>query len=359
MPTLQVIIPIGLSFYTFEAINYTVDVYRRHIRAERNFANFMLFILFFPHLVAGPIVRARDFLPQVRRRKRPSWTRFHLGGQLILLGLCKKLVLADQMAQFAEPVFANPAAFDTLTLWLGAIAYAFQVYGDFSGYSDLAVGTAHLLGFRLVENFNMPFLAVNVADLWRRWHISLSTWIRDYLFFPLGGSRGSCWLTFRNLLITMTLCGLWHGANWPMVAWGFLHGLFLCVHLAFRSFCQPRPGWRACLESSAGTTGRIALTFLAFVLSLVVFRTLSLREGAIMFQGMFGFGEGTSAFDPRPVFAAIVLVVLGHVLGINDRWRRLFEPLPSPARGAILAAGLCIILLLAPVTTKTFIYFQF
>src|ERR1043166_282 len=192
-PVLSVILPIGISFYTFEAINYTVDVYRRHVRAERNLLHFMLFILFFPHLVAGPIVRARDFLPQIHRPKRWSWGRLHLGCQFFVMGLFKKLAIADQMAQYADPVFQNPSQYGSGAVWFATIAYALQIYGDFSGYSDMALGAAHMLGYKLARNFNMPYLAANVAEFWHRWHISLSTWLRDYLFIPLGGSRGGTW----------------------------------------------------------------------------------------------------------------------------------------------------------------------
>ena len=160
------------------------------MRAERNLAHFMLFILFFPHLVAGPIVRARDFLPQIRRRKRWNWLRMQLGVQFFLMGLFKKLVIADRMALFVDPVFADPDAYGAAAAWLAVLAYALQIYCDFSGYTDMAIGTAHLLGYQLAKNFDMPYLAANIAEFWRRWHISLSTWLRDYLFIPLGGSRG-------------------------------------------------------------------------------------------------------------------------------------------------------------------------
>ena len=191
MPVLSVILPVGISFYTFEAINYTVDVYRRKIRAERDLGHFLLFILFFPHLVAGPIVRAKDFLPQIRRRKHWDWARIHLGMQFILMGLFKKLAVADHLAQYADPIFADPTLYRTSAIWMGVLAYAIQIYCDFSGYTDMAIGCAHLLGYRLAKNFNLPYLAVNVSDFWRRWHISLSSWLRDYLFIPLGGSRGN------------------------------------------------------------------------------------------------------------------------------------------------------------------------
>src|SRR6266404_4931521 len=180
-PVLNVMLPIGISFYTFEAINYTMDVYRRRIPAERNLGNFMLFITFFPHLIAGPIVRARDFLPQIRRRKRFDWARMQLGVQFFLMGLFKKLAIADRMALFAGPVFEHPEQYNTGAIWLAVLAFALRIYCYFTGYTDMALGSAHMLGYKLAQNFNMPYLAVNVSDFWRRWHISLSSWLRDYL----------------------------------------------------------------------------------------------------------------------------------------------------------------------------------
>ncbi len=360
LPVLSVIVPVGISFYTFEAISYTVDVYRRRIPAERNLANFLLFILFFPHLVAGPIVRARDFLPQVRRRKHWNWVRFALGGRLILLGLFKKLVIADRMALLADPVFSDPTAYGTLVLWMAAVAYAFQVYCDFSGYSDIALGTAHLLGYRLAVNFDMPFAAANITEFWRRWHISLSNWIRDYVFFPLGGSRGSAWRTAGNLLVAMTLCGLWHGAKWPFIAWGLLNGVYMVVHRAFRSWAERRPRLDGLLQTEAGTGLRVALTFLTFVLALVVFRTGSLSEGAAMLGAMFAPQGGlASPVPPLCFWVTAVVVLAAHLLARTEGAWRLWERLPSWLHGFGLAAFLVVTLLLAPVTSQVFLYFQF
>ncbi len=272
LPVLQVLLPIGISFYTFEAINYTVDVYRRQVQAERNLAHFLLFILFFPHLIAGPIVRARDFLHQIQRKKHWNWERMAVGLAYILLGLVKKMVVADRMALLAEPVFANPANFRVESVWIGVIAYTLQIYCDFSGYSDMALGTAHLLGYRLAQNFDMPYLSRNIAEFWRRWHMSLSTWLRDYLFIPLGGSRGTLWLTCRNLLITMTLGGLWHGASWNFVIWGVLHGLLLVLHRLFRLLTDSRLVLARVLRSSLATPFCVLLTFLCVSLGWIFFR---------------------------------------------------------------------------------------
>ena len=360
LPVLQVILPVGISFYTFEAINYTVDVYRGHVRAQRSLPNFLLFILFFPHLVAGPIVRARDFLPQVERRKRWSWPRASLGVQLFVLGLFKK-VIADRMATVADPVFAGSAAYGTGALWLAVLAYAVQVYCDFSGYSDMALGSAHLLGYKLAVNFDMPFLSANVAELWRRWHISLSTWLRDYVFFPLGGSRGTKWQAARNQLITFTLCGLWHGAAWPFVAWGALQGVLLVVHRQFRDFCGPRPRLRALLETRPGTAVRVGLTFLSFCLTLAIFRSPTVPAGLNMLGHMFTPHAGLEArrYGLWLIWLLLAAVALGHALGHRDRWQWLAARLPSPVRGLGLAAALGGALLLAPEAQQLFIYFVF
>jgi alginate O-acetyltransferase complex protein AlgI len=358
--SLSVILPIGISFYTFEAINYTVDVYRRRIRAERDLSNFVLFILFFPHLIAGPIVRAKDFLPQVRRRKRWDWARIHLGVQFLLLGLFKKMAVADKMAEFADPVFADPATFGTAAMWMGAIAYAVQIYCDFSGYSDLAIGSAHLLGYRLVQNFNMPYLAVNISDFWRRWHISLSSWLRDYLFVPLGGSRGSNWKTCRNLFLTMAVGGLWHGANWNCVLWGCLNGGYNLIHRGFQAFCRPRPRFDAALHTVPGTVARVALTFSAVLAGLVLFRSTSLTNAGIAFRHLLVPSAGQGS--PLPAVSLTVLVgiiVAGHMIGANGIWRQWVVRLPAPVLGTAYAVALNFALLLAPDGGKTFIYFQF
>jgi alginate O-acetyltransferase complex protein AlgI len=358
-PVLSVILPIGISFYTFEAINYVVDVYRGRVRAERDPANLLVFILFFPHLVAGPIVRARDFLPQIRRRKRWDWLRLQLGAQLFLTGLFKKWVIADRMAFFVDPVFADPGAYRQGAVWLAVIAYALQIYGDFSGYTDMALGVAHLFGYHLARNFNMPYLAVNVSDFWRRWHISLSTWLRDYLFIPLGGSRGSRRATFRNLLITMTLGGLWHGARWTFVAWGVLHGLFLIAHKVFADACATRPAVGRLLRSFPGTALRIGSTFLCVTAAWVFFRAADFHTAAMVFGGLFAKHSGSA--EPMPAINLIFCVIalfLAYALVFRNVGQWLAR-LPAPLLGTVYVLLLSICLLLTPPTGKPFIYFQF
>jgi alginate O-acetyltransferase complex protein AlgI len=360
LPVLKVILPIGISFYTFEAINYTVDVYRRRIPAEKNLAHFMLFMLFFPHLIAGPIVRARDFLPQIARPKRWDWARLDLGIQYFLLGLFKKLAIADRMSQIVDPVFAAPEGYGTAALWAATLAWALQVYCDFSGYSDMALGSAHMLGYKLVKNFDLPYMAPNIAEFWRRWHISLSSWLRDYLYFPLGGSRGTRWQTYRNLFVTMTLGGLWHGASWPYVMFGVLQGMLLSVHRTFREFCQTRATLDRALQTSSGTALRVAVTFTTFCLTLVVFRAPTLSAGFAMLADMFSFRAGSGLPLPIAGIWLTALVVFAcHVLAEEGWWQRPMALLPSPMKGAGYAMMFSLALILNPGAEKAFIYFQF
>jgi alginate O-acetyltransferase complex protein AlgI len=361
LPVLSVILPIGISFYTFEAINYTVDVYRRRVPAEHNLANFMLFITFFPHLVAGPIVRARDFLPQTHRRKRWDWARVQLGSQLFLMGLFKKLAIADRMALFSDPVFADPAGYGSKATALAIVAYALQIYCDFSGYTDMALGTAHMLGYKLAPNFNMPYLSANVAEFWRRWHISLSSWLRDYLFIPLGGSRGTRRQTARNLLVTMALGGLWHGASWTFVVWGVLHGLLLIVHRGFQAFCLGRPRLDRLLRTPPGTILRTVLTLACVCLGWVFFRAPTFGVAATMLWKLLRYQPAVRSLPlgEHSLWYTVAVVALCHALASRGRWNRIVGRLPAPVLGFGYAAVLTLALVLAPDNNKAFIYFQF
>ena len=267
---LRIILPLGISFYTFETISYVVDVYLGRIKAERNALNYALFLMFFPHLIAGPIVRPGFFLPQVKRRKFLNWESIQVGARLFLLGLFKKAVIADQIAILVDPVFANPQTCSSATIWAAVLCYAVQIYCDFSGYSDMAIGTAYALGYHLPENFNMPYFSLNIAEFWRRWHMSLATWLRDYLYIPLGGNRHGRLKTYRNLMITMLLGGLWHGAGWTFVFWGFYHGVLLAVHRAL-----PWPSW---LDKKVFIPLRWATTFLCVCIGWVFFRAKKFSE---------------------------------------------------------------------------------
>ncbi len=362
IPYLEVVIPFGISFYTFEAISYTLDVYAGRIRAERNLPNFMLFILFFPHLVAGPIVRARDFLRQAHRPKRFSWLRFQVGLEYFLIGLFKKIAIADSMAAYSDPIFgagSDLSLADPVSVWVGVFAFAVRIYCDFSGYSDMALGSAHLLGYKLTINFRAPYLSKNIAEFWRRWHISLSNWLRDYIFIPLGGSRGSRWLTARNLLITMLLGGLWHGANWSFFIWGGLHGLLLIIHRFFRDFAERRPRLNAALYSSLGTLVRVGLTFFAVSLCWVFFQP-SLAKAIAILQHLFAPVPDLVVPISRFRFVLFILLLgIGHLLTIRSLWKRIYFRTPAPVLGAGYAVLFVASLVLSPDSSKTFIYFQF
>jgi alginate O-acetyltransferase complex protein AlgI len=223
---LNIILPVGISFYTFQTLSYTIDVYKRKLTATKDFIAFSAFVSFFPQLVAGPIERATHLLPQFYKRRKFDYALAVDGMRQILWGLFKKIVIADNCAEFANQIFNNSADMNGSTLVLGAIFFTFQIYGDFSGYSDIAIGTSRLFGFDLMQNFNFPYFSRDIAEFWRRWHISLSTWFRDYLYIPLGGSRGGTWMKVRNTFLIFIISGFWHGANWTFIVWGALNAIY-------------------------------------------------------------------------------------------------------------------------------------
>ena len=351
IPEVKAFLPLGISFYTFEAISYVVDVYRGKTQPVRNPLDYALYILFFPHLVAGPIVRANDFLPQVYRPKRFDWPRVQAGAHRFLIGLFKKIVIADQVALAVDPVFAEPGKFSSTALWLAVLGYAVQIYCDFSGYTDMALGLANTLGFKLPENFNAPYLASSPADFWRRWHISLSRWLRDYLYIPLGGNRLGPARTLVNLFITMLLGGLWHGASWTFVVWGAYHGLLLIVQrLIPQSWDHPalRP------------VGML-ITFVAVCVGWVFFRAQTFADAETILSGMFvpRSGYGLAGDGGLLVMTCLAATLIGQALGqIHGSGRMIFR-LPVPVAGALMAAILTLALLLTPGEGKVFIYFQF
>jgi len=357
LPFLNVILPIGISFYTFEAISYMVDIYSGRVKAEKNPVHFLLFITFFPRMVAGPIIRARNFLPQLKREKR-----FDLGLQYVIMGLFKKIAIADRMAYLVEPVYANPAQYSTSAVWIAVVAYSLQVYCDFSGYSDIAIGTAHMLGFKLPVNFDMPYASRNIAEFWRRWHISLSTWLRDYVFISLGGSRGTFLKTTWTLLLTMTLCGLWHGAKWTFVGFGVLQGIMMIAHKSFRQFCKVRPAWRTPLETGWGVALRIAFTYWTFILSLVVFRAVNYAKAGEIYHALFASQHGMFVkhpVGPWSLIFAFSLIVICHVAVEGGLWKKISLQLRPAVSGLAYACVIALIGMLITGSQQAFIYFQF
>jgi alginate O-acetyltransferase complex protein AlgI len=348
--TLELVLPVGISFYTFQTLSYTIDVYRGQLAPERSLLRFALFVAFFPQLVAGPIVRAADFLPQLQRRPSLDLAAVRSGLALIFAGLAKKLLLADVIgAELVDPAWEHPASFGGLATLLAIYGYAFQIYGDFSGYSDIAIGSARLLGFELGENFRAPYRATGPRDFWRRWHISLSTWLRDYLYVPLGGNRRGALRTQWNLALTMLLGGLWHGASWMFVLWGAYHGLLLAMERAL-----PAPS----LDSALGRWTARVVTFHLVCLGWVFFRSETPAQAWAVL---------TSLFDPRGAeeLAPLALGSLGlafllHLPAVErrHRWREAFARWPAPVQGVVYAALLGLFLSASQLQVP-FLYFQF
>lgn len=276
--SLQIILPVGISFYTFQTLSYTIDVYRKEIQPTSNFVVFATYVSFFPQLVAGPIERAKNLLPQFINPRKFDFHQAKSGIQLIIWGLFQKMVIADNCATFVNAIFNSYDRLDSLSLMLGAFYFAFQIYCDFAGYSNIAIGTARLFGFDLMRNFNYPYFSKNINEFWRRWHISLSTWFRDYLYIPLGGSRGSKFQQLRNVFIIFLVSGFWHGANWTFIAWGGLHAIFFTPALFKRSRTNSMVNEKKHTANKFGDLIRILFTFFITCVAWVFFRSSSITE---------------------------------------------------------------------------------
>jgi D-alanyl-lipoteichoic acid acyltransferase DltB (MBOAT superfamily) len=368
LPFMEVILPIGISFFTFQGISYVVDVYRGHINAEHSLLDVMLFKSFFPQLVAGPIVRAADFMPQLH--EPPHLTRDHVavGVVLVLSGLFKKMVVANYLAtDLVDPVFFDPTAVGALDLLVGIYGYAIQIYCDFSGYSDIAIGIAALLGYRFLPNFDQPYRAASLREFWRRWHISLSTWLRDYLYIPLGGNRLGEAARYRNLFLTMFLGGLWHGAAWTFIFWGSAHGAMLGLEQwvrkklnEFAPMHDDEPGVFARLGDFGWHIVGVFMTFHFVCFAWIFFRSDSFSSAASYLAGFFNWSADNSYTTPF-IVGLIALAMLfqftprnlGRELALSIR------ALPFPALGAVLGVGLLAIWAIAPEGVAPFIYFQF
>ncbi|WP_224365527.1 MBOAT family O-acyltransferase [Hyalangium versicolor] len=303
-PTFSLLLPAGISFYTFQSMSYTIDVYRRELTARERPEEFLAAVSFFPHLVAGPIIRASVLLPQFEKMEAPRWEQARRGYLLIAVGLFKKTV-ADLLAAPSDSLFQASGASSALEAWTGALAFTGQIYADFSGYTDIAIGVALLLGFVLPPNFDLPYLATSPIDFWRRWHLSLSTWLRDYLYIPLGGNRNG---RYRNLLLTMLLGGLWHGANWTFVLWGLYHGLLLvAAHLLVGRF----PALKQTPSAAVLWLKRLG-TFYLVVLGWVLFRAENVSSALRVLRGMHAPAEPSSF--TWPAVLSLLFVLMGLVL---------------------------------------------
>lgn len=286
--TLKVILPVGISFYTFHGLSYIIDVYKKRIVAERNFVEYAVFVSYFPLLVAGPIERATHLLPQVKKPRIFDYNKAADGMRQILWGLFKKIVIADNCAIYANAIFNDSANHDGSSLFLGAIFFTFQIYGDFSGYSDIALGTSRLFGIELLRNFAFPYFSRDIAEFWRRWHISLSTWFRDYLYFPLGGSQGGMWMKVRNTFAIFLVSGFWHGANWTFIAWGFLNALyFIPLLLLNKNRNHIETISTHAVLPSLKEFFQIMTTFFLTVIAWIFFRADSLTHAFSILKGIF------------------------------------------------------------------------
>ena len=357
---LGIAVPVGISFYTFQTLSYTIDIYRGKLTATRNLLDFALFVAYFPQLVAGPIERAAALLPQMQRVRRLDWTQMQIGVHLIGWGLFKKIFVADNLAPIVENTFSSEAAVSGPAVLVATYAFAFQIYCDFSGYSDIARGAARLMGIDLRVNFNIPYRSTNPREFWRRWHISLSEWLRDYLYKNLGGNRGSRSTLYRNLLVTMVLGGLWHGARANFVLWGLFHGVLLCVHRHLEPTMKailPRQGAAHLLVRFLCWLGFFHLTCYGWLL----FRADSLAQIGSLTGALFTVGAPANSILP------VLLRVLWYcspvilVQCFQGRSANLLAPLtwPWPVRSALYTALFYLTILFGELDVREFIYFQF
>jgi D-alanyl-lipoteichoic acid acyltransferase DltB (MBOAT superfamily) len=355
---LRLALPVGISFFTFESMSYVIDIYRGDIEPHPSYLEYLGFVAFFPHLVAGPIVRPRDLLPQLAGK--PRWHSGEGAEALFLIasGLLKKIAIGDYLAlNLVDRVFGAPLSYSALECYAAALGYAVQIYCDFSGYTDIAIGSALLLGVRFPKNFDAPYKSRDIVEFWRRWHISLSTWLRDYLYIPLGGNRKGPLRTYVNLMITMLLGGLWHGANWTFVAWGGLHGLALAVTRAYQARRAPRPSAPPRLVTRAVAT---LLTFHFVTAAWIFFRAESFSHAGLMFTQL---GTGTT-FHPNlhpGVLAVLALGLFSH--WAPESWylraQQGFTALPAPAQGLVLFCVALALREMASAQAVPFVYFQF
>jgi alginate O-acetyltransferase complex protein AlgI len=366
--TLKVILPVGISFYTFQALSYTIDVYRRDIVATKDIVSFLAYVSFFPQLVAGPIERATNLLPQFYKPRTFNYSDAVDGGRQILWGFFKKIVIADNCAMVANLIFGNSANMPGSALLIGAICFAFQIYGDFSGYSDIAIGTGRLFGIKLMRNFNFPYFSRDIAEFWRRWHISLTTWFRDYIYIPLGGSRVSKGKAVRNTLIIFLVSGLWHGANWTFIVWGVFHAL---LFLPLVLFGKNRKNTNIVAENrylpNVKELFQIVTTFTLVTISWILFRANNLKHAYQYFKGIFSLSLFRDPFCVELIHNKAIVLVVSITILIIVEWIQRRKQHGLEIMGIIkyrwlrisIYYSLLFIIAVFGAKQATFIYFQF
>ncbi len=310
--TLNIILPVGISFYTFQTMSYTLDVLRGKIKSQ-SLKNVALYVSFFPQLVAGPIIKASEFMPQLESNNKLKLTDLSEGIQIFVIGLFKKIVIADNLSIFVDNIFEKPLAYSSITVILAVVSYSIQIYCDFSGYSDMAIGCAKCLGYTFSRNFNLPYISKNVTEFWKRWHISLSTWLQEYLYIPLGGNRKGKIRRYINLMITMVLGGLWHGANFTFIIWGFLHGLALCIHKVFLGYKKGKK------TSVIGAAISMLLTYIFVCICWVFFRAENLSIAIDVLSRMFIWQNGITQIFSWSIFSIVVVLIASIVAKLNSK----------------------------------------
>ena len=361
--TLNIILPVGISFYTFQTLSYTIDVYKNKLKPTRDLFSFLAFVSFFPQLVAGPIERATNLLPQFYKKRTFHYSLAVDGCRQILWGLFKKVVIADQCAQYANEIFNNSTEHTGSTLFMGALFFTFQIYGDFSGYSDIAIGTSRLFGFNLKQNFAFPYFSRDIAEFWRRWHISLSTWFRDYLYIPLGGSRGGTWMKVRNTFIIFIVSGFWHGANWTFVIWGFLNALyFLPLLLTKRNRIYVNVVAQNSRFPQLRELVSMLLTFILTVIAWVFFRAENVGHAWNYFKELFSASLfSIPSVRPSNLISTIIIFMLIEWVGRKDQFgiQTFLLHKNRVLRASFYMVLFALILIYSNETNQEFIYFQF
>lgn len=358
--TLSVILPVGISFYTFHGLSYVIDIYNEKIKPERDFVDYSVFVSFFPLLVAGPIERATHLLPQIQKERVFYYDKAVDGLRQILWGLFMKIVVADNCALVVNEVFKNQNHYNSSSLAIGAVFFAFQIYGDFSGYSNIALGTARLFGVELLRNFNFPYFSRDIAEFWRRWHISLSSWFKDYLYIPLGGSKGSLWLQIRNTLIIFLVSGFWHGANWTFIIWGLLNALYIMPLIVFK---MNRNHTDIVAQNSNFPSLKefvqIAITFTLTTIAWVFFRSATVHDAFLYISKLFDYrAYHFPEIDLKPFIFIFILLLVEWVQRTKPHGLELSNVKKGFVRWFIYILVFLVILLFGA-NSDSFIYFQF